>query len=99
MLEAVLSALIGSGPLAVLMSFVIVVLWKENRRLVARYEGDAGDAKTPATPGLISDLVSAAHAREDALREHGERRFDAERQRSSEDLRMLNETLKGYVEE
>ena len=99
MVDQALQALAASGPLAILMGLVIVVLWKENRALRKKYEGDPGDAKTPATKGVIEEQRLAAQAREDEQRQHFEQRVDAERTENKAIMRELNETLKGYAEE
>jgi hypothetical protein len=76
MLETALTALASNGPLALLAGMIVIVLWRKLTSLQVHYEGDPKD---PTKIGLVRTMQQAAQAREDALREHYEKRIDKER--------------------
>ena len=95
MLEQALAALATSGPTALLAGMMVVVLWKKLQALQKHYEGDPGDAKTPATPGRIAELVTASQQREDRLRENYEAALARERDAQALVMNDLLNTLRG----
>jgi flagellar biosynthesis/type III secretory pathway M-ring protein FliF/YscJ len=98
MIEQAIAALAASGPLAILMAIVIKVLWSKLTAVQKQYEGDPGDAKNPAKPGRIAELVKAAQEREDAMRKNYEKRLDAERVEQRKVMDELLNTLRGISE-
>jgi hypothetical protein len=92
MVDEVINALVASGPMALLMGLVVLVLWLKLQSLRAHYEGDPSD---PTKPGRIKQDASAAQDREDKLRKHFEDRLDAERAANKEVVDEFREFLKG----
>jgi len=95
MLEQALAALATSGPTALLAGMMVVVLWKKLQALQRFYEGDPGDAKTPATPGRIAEMVAQAQQREDKLRQNYEEALLRERDAQANVMNDLLNTLRG----
>ena len=105
MTDAALSALLGSGPLAILLAFALVVLWLENRRLRVYYEGDPNDPEHK--PGKIARDAAAALVREDGIRTAAALELTTERTAAATALaaeraenkalwREINDTLKEF---
>jgi len=94
MTDAALTALIGSGPLAILLAFALTVVWLENRRLRVYYEGDP--ESPDKTPGKIAQIEAAGRVREDGIRAAADLQLAREREENKALWREISDTLKEF---
>jgi len=90
--EAALSALAATGPMAVVLGSAVLTLWRKLAAIQIYYQGDPDDKDKP---GLIARHAASAQAREDGLREQYEDREAKLRSDLKAVYKELNDTLRG----